>query len=87
MCVLYIMDINDIGGSFAEDIFQRIEEKELDCTIVLNKIDTMPKNSKLADIKKSIKDRLKTLHPSISKVYLNRTRMKSSLFLRRLEII
>lgn len=44
MCILYVLDINDIRGGYAEDIISKVNEKELDYLLVINKIDTLPKD-------------------------------------------
>ena len=42
MCLLYVMDVNDMKGGYADDIVRRINEKYLDYLIIINKIDTLP---------------------------------------------
>ena len=54
MCLLYVIAINDLKGGYADDLVHRINEKELDYFIVVNKIDTLPKEVTASTLKSKI---------------------------------
>lgn len=54
MCLLYVMDVNDIKGGYAADLVSKINEKELDYFIVINKVDTLPSEIVPTQLKKKI---------------------------------
>ena len=66
MCALFVMDFNDIHGSYANDIIQKIKEKELDLMVVVNKIDTIPKDVPLSFVKHSIRKVIRSIDPFLS---------------------
>ena len=53
-CVCLVLDINDLVGSFHEDLVLKINKKNLDYLIVINKIDTIAENVNLNNIKNGI---------------------------------
>ena len=76
-CIVLVLDINDLIGSFNEDLILKINKKNLDYIIVINKIDTIPENVNTNNIKNSILKNLeniemkeKLLNLDISKLVL-----------------
>jgi ribosome biogenesis GTPase A len=67
--VILVLDINDLVGSFNFDIVDNINRKNLDYFIVVNKIDTIPKNVNLNKIKSCIISNLQSL--SVEKQLVN----------------
>ena len=66
MEVVIILDVNDLLGSYPAAAIDYINEKDLNCTLVINKMDSVPSNINEQTLKQSIKKYVAKMKPQIN---------------------
>lgn len=63
--VLFVLDINDLSGSWIPEMAEEINRREIPYLVIVNKIDTVPREADESRVKTNIIENLRELQPQL----------------------